>query len=238
MKSFPSLDETIGAINWAKCEHCYGEGIEIPPLLRGAAAKTAGARKKAWEGLWSNLYHQDSTYSASYGSIPSLAALACNGTERDKLEAVLLAGAIDMWSSAARIRAIPRALLSQARARLLSIGRKLKKDRKFKKAEEKFLDQALLALSGERRKAIREYQREDEEEDEESEDDRELVMRVKYRRERGLIYYLDEDGDIGVRRPIKGGIRSEKVFTLGLVRKKGWAYQLDKDNIYRFRIGR
>lgn len=241
-----TLDQLLSVIPWDDVDGTYESGANLPPLFRVVAApkqskSSAKARAKAWQDIWGALYHQDDIWTASIASIPVLAFIAAHGaTLSDRRAAAELAGAIEMWTRArdvARMPAPVRRLLPSARATLKRLAKSLLGT--SRRSQE--LEASLLALQGKRREARRLYVRaqigEDESDDEE--DDREVVatFRLKSGRERGLIYFLDEDGDIGVRRNVKGGVKSEKVLTLGVKRDPRFIYQVEGSRVLRARMG-
>jgi hypothetical protein len=237
-----ALEQVLAVVPWSQLEGCYESGANLPPLYRIVASPKASAkaRAKAWEDIWGALYHQDDVYTASLASVPVLAVLVHDApTVADRREAAVLAGAVEMWTRARDVQALPppvRRLFPKARAVLKKVAKKLLADPRLPKATRTSYASSRLALEGQRAAGLRLYRAQDEDDEDEDEDDRELVRKVRFKREKGLIYFLDLDGDIGVRRNVKGGVKSEKVLKLGVKREKGWVYQLVGGAILRTRI--
>lgn len=77
--------------NWADIQHCYGSAEDIPALLD---ALTPDRSSEAWSDLWGCVCHQGSVYAASAAVLPHLRALAQQWTPVDRLQPLVLAGAI------------------------------------------------------------------------------------------------------------------------------------------------
>jgi hypothetical protein len=77
--------------DWTQLSHAYGSAGDIPALLdRIELAPTA----ELWNALWSSLCHQGSVYSASFAALPRLAAIAATQPGEQRVNALVLAGAI------------------------------------------------------------------------------------------------------------------------------------------------
>jgi len=77
--------------DWSRLSHAYGAADDVPALLEQAGADP---KSPAWSELWSRLYHQGGTYSASYAALPGLAEIARHWPGIDRAEPLVLAGSI------------------------------------------------------------------------------------------------------------------------------------------------
>jgi hypothetical protein len=84
---------------WKEYRHAYGPATDIPDLLRQARAtpRTRRADEEPWHSLWSALCHQYDVYSASIAALPHLVEMAGERRPADRLEPLLLAGAIETY---------------------------------------------------------------------------------------------------------------------------------------------
>ncbi|MBG0831749.1 hypothetical protein HS041_28945 [Planomonospora sp. ID67723] len=76
--------------DWSQLSHAYGCAEDIPALLDRLETDPDAD----WNDLWSALCHQGTVYSASFAVLPWLMALATDGDEDTRLDALFLAGAI------------------------------------------------------------------------------------------------------------------------------------------------
>jgi hypothetical protein len=85
----------LGSPRWSELQHAYGSGVNIPALLRKAAA----GDDDAVADLFGSILHQNSVYSASYAAVPHLVTGALGpiavGIRADLL---ILVGGIHGWS--------------------------------------------------------------------------------------------------------------------------------------------
>jgi HEAT repeat protein len=65
--------------DWSALEHAYGPADEVPELLAAVAAGVEPAAGEAVSELFTLLYHQGSTYSATEAALPVLVDLALTG---------------------------------------------------------------------------------------------------------------------------------------------------------------
>jgi hypothetical protein len=66
-------------VDWSALEHAYGPADEVPELLAAIAAGVEPAAGEAVSELFTLLYHQGSTYSATEAALPALVDLAMTG---------------------------------------------------------------------------------------------------------------------------------------------------------------
>src|SRR6185369_55927 len=89
---------------WKELRHAYGSAEAIPTLLKHIAAErepaysvdlaAMRAAPSPWEEVYNSLCHQYSIYPATYAAFPHLVAIAQEGTLGNRLETLLLSGAI------------------------------------------------------------------------------------------------------------------------------------------------
>ncbi|WP_269856057.1 hypothetical protein [Streptomyces sp. RPT161] len=77
--------------DWSQLSHAYGSAEDIPGLLERISSDPSA---ELWNDLWSALCHQSSVYSASFAALPSLTAIAEEEDHKERLNALMLAGAI------------------------------------------------------------------------------------------------------------------------------------------------
>ncbi|MFI8434935.1 hypothetical protein ACIGJO_14465 [Streptomyces sp. NPDC079020] len=70
----------LDQVPWAGLAHCYGPATEVPSQLRDLASPDEEARTRAWDRLWSNLYHQGNVYEATAHAVPFLLHLLTDET--------------------------------------------------------------------------------------------------------------------------------------------------------------
>jgi HEAT repeat protein len=66
-------------VDWSTLEHAYGPADEVPELLAAIAAGEEPTADEAVSELFTLLYHQGSTYSATEAALPALVDLALTG---------------------------------------------------------------------------------------------------------------------------------------------------------------
>ena len=83
---------------WASLHHAYGSASDVPALLRAAETELRPGylRESVWFDLWSALCHQGDIYSASYAAFPHLVALAATQVPEGRVDAIQLAGSIEL----------------------------------------------------------------------------------------------------------------------------------------------
>jgi hypothetical protein len=74
-------------------EHAYGAASDMPARL-AKLFKPHGLTAAYWDGMWSALCHQCTTYSASFAACPHLVSAAINLNARQRFEAMKLAAGI------------------------------------------------------------------------------------------------------------------------------------------------
>lgn len=84
---------------WREYRHAYGPATDIPDLLRQArgTARTQRSDEEPWHSLWSALCHQYDVYSGSIAALPHLVEMAVERRPTDRLDPLLLAGAIETY---------------------------------------------------------------------------------------------------------------------------------------------
>jgi hypothetical protein len=82
---------------WRDLRHAYGPATDVPELLARARTDTRRGHTpdSAWFSLWSALYHQGDTYSASYAAVPYLVGLAELPAYRGNYDPLLLVSSIE-----------------------------------------------------------------------------------------------------------------------------------------------
>ncbi|MEV7643380.1 HEAT repeat domain-containing protein [Streptomyces rubiginosohelvolus] len=66
-------------IDWASLDHAYGYADDVPGQIRQACGEDGDARERAWNMLFSNIFHQGSRYTASPYTVPFFARIAIAG---------------------------------------------------------------------------------------------------------------------------------------------------------------
>jgi hypothetical protein len=94
---------------WKEYRHAYGPATDIPDLLRQARSSppTRDPNAEPWFSLWSALCHQYDTYSGSVAALPHLIAIAEERAPGDRVDSLLLAGAIEAYRHRPNGPAIP-----------------------------------------------------------------------------------------------------------------------------------
>ena len=84
---------------WKEYRHAYGPATDIPDLLRQARGtpRTRRSDEEPWHSLWSALCHQYDVYSGSIAALPHLVDMAVERRPTDRLDPLLLAGAIETY---------------------------------------------------------------------------------------------------------------------------------------------
>ena len=77
--------------NWRELKHAYGFAEDIPEII---SALPPDPTSPAWEGLWSRVCHQGTTYSASPAVLPFLLSVTFNWSTTERVMPLTLAGAI------------------------------------------------------------------------------------------------------------------------------------------------
>ncbi|KAF5562479.1 hypothetical protein FPHYL_5673 [Fusarium phyllophilum] len=84
-----SLEDTdplagLDSIDWSNHTHAYGPADDVPHILRELQSTNPDVYKTALDTCWSNIYHQDTRYSASVATIPFLYALLDSPATKDR----------------------------------------------------------------------------------------------------------------------------------------------------------
>jgi len=77
---------------WAELRDAYGTAEDLAELLRFLYGNPTDSR--AWNDAWGRLCHQNTIYSASLAAIPHIVILSKDLHSRDRLNPILLVGAI------------------------------------------------------------------------------------------------------------------------------------------------
>ena len=108
----------LGSSRWAQLRDAYGPASTVPDLLRALPSAPAPAPPEAqpWFDLWSRLCHQGDVYEASYAALPHIVAASRGRAPAERVEFLILAGAIAEGSCRTRAPRVPddlrRAFLS------------------------------------------------------------------------------------------------------------------------------
>ena len=112
---------SLDSPRWQSLSHAYGDAADAPAMLR----ELAHDMDEAWEFLWSALYHQGSSYTATYAAVPHVVDLAARVPAADRTRARCLAfvGAVALSGGAAPLPEDLRAdyIAAQQSARPLAI---------------------------------------------------------------------------------------------------------------------
>ena len=90
---------------WQSLSHAYGDGTDVPDMLRTLQDPSADVREAAWHKVWSALCHQDTVYTATYAAIPYLVEQAARIGASDSKRAhyLIFVGVVAMSTDAAPI---------------------------------------------------------------------------------------------------------------------------------------
>jgi len=80
------------ALDWSKLAHAYGSAEDLPDIL---GTLTADPHDTGWEGLWSRVRHQGTTYSASPHVLPCLLDLAAGASAAGQVMPLFLTACIE-----------------------------------------------------------------------------------------------------------------------------------------------
>jgi hypothetical protein len=87
---------------WKTLEHAYGAAGDVPDLIQAIEAEKMPnyCDGGTWFEVYSSLYHQYSTYSATYAALPHIVRIAETGTLGQRLAVMCLAGEIQVHGHA------------------------------------------------------------------------------------------------------------------------------------------
>lgn len=74
---------SLDAIDWPSLSDAYGPAHRVPLFLRDAASDDEAVRGAAFDGLFSHVWHQGTTYEVTATAVPFIAALAA-GAGKDR----------------------------------------------------------------------------------------------------------------------------------------------------------
>lgn len=83
---------SLDSQKWSELRDAYGSADRVPNILRRLYANPTD--RDSLKDAWSSLCHQGTIYSASIAAVPHLVSLVTNSTLRDRLEPLILVGAI------------------------------------------------------------------------------------------------------------------------------------------------
>jgi hypothetical protein len=81
MKPF---NERVHEINWSSLEHANGSAADVPNLLVDLQSSDTAIRKRAYDELFGNIWHQGTVYSATAYAVPFLFELLDSQSVQDK----------------------------------------------------------------------------------------------------------------------------------------------------------
>ncbi len=84
----------LNDVPWARLQHAYGSAVDVPNQIRALVADDADARNAAFEGLFSNVWHQGTVYEATIYALPYLIEILRTGSCPDRNSVVLLVACI------------------------------------------------------------------------------------------------------------------------------------------------
>jgi hypothetical protein len=81
---------------WKALSHAYGSAGDVPDLIRAIEAEKVPNHRDGgtWFEVYSSLFHQYSTYSATYAALPHIVRVAELGTPGQRVAVLCLAGGI------------------------------------------------------------------------------------------------------------------------------------------------
>lgn len=88
------MKEKISEIDWGSLEHAYGSAENVPDLLIDLQSDDPDIRKRAYHGLFGNIWHQGTVYSSTVYAIPFLFELFDSPETQDKDMLILLLASI------------------------------------------------------------------------------------------------------------------------------------------------
>lgn len=106
---------------WAELEHAYGDAGDTPDLIRAIAAERTPNYDEggAWYDVYSSLFHQRSTYSATYAAFPHIVRATLDGSRQQRTATLLVAGQLRIFGNSDTM--IPKDLLPDFEAAMKSV---------------------------------------------------------------------------------------------------------------------
>lgn len=94
---------------WQNLSHAYGKAGDTPDLIRAIRKELTPDYSDggAWFEVYSSLFHQSSTYSATYAAIPHLVGIAVEGNLWQRVAVMCLLGEINIAQSWVEARIAP-----------------------------------------------------------------------------------------------------------------------------------
>lgn len=86
--------EGLAAIDWTDLRHAYGNAGDVPALLHALASDESTVRDEALSGLFSNILHQGTVYSATAAAVPFLYELLSASSVSSKSDVAFLIACI------------------------------------------------------------------------------------------------------------------------------------------------
>jgi uncharacterized Zn-finger protein len=93
---------SLDSPRWKTLRHAYGAAGDVPDLIRAVEAEKVPDYRDGgtWFEVYSSLYHQHSTYSATYAALPHIVGIANAGTLRQRIAVMCLVGDIQVHGHA------------------------------------------------------------------------------------------------------------------------------------------
>ena len=80
--------EKLDDVPWSKVKHAYGFANDVPQMIRDIANPDKKVRNRAYDGLYSNIFHQGTRYEATPFAIPFLFELLETETVPEKFRII------------------------------------------------------------------------------------------------------------------------------------------------------
>jgi len=92
----------LDSARWKTLRHAYGAAGDVPDLIRAIEAEKMPNYRDGgtWFDVYSSLYHQYSTYSATYAALPHIVRIADTGTLGQRIAVMCLVGEIQVHGHA------------------------------------------------------------------------------------------------------------------------------------------
>jgi hypothetical protein len=89
-----SVLEGLDRVDWSRLTHAYGSAADVPHQVRALRSPDADQRRKAFEQLYSNIFHQGSRYEATAYAVPFLLEVLADPDAADRVALLELLTAI------------------------------------------------------------------------------------------------------------------------------------------------
>lgn len=104
---------SLDSDQWKRFEHCGGSAENIPTLVRQLLEDDS--EENLSELLWEHLFHQYSTYSATYAVIPHLIELMKCGGEETRAYILNFIGVVEAWTTERTLDSLPSEVVTSYR---------------------------------------------------------------------------------------------------------------------------